>query len=217
MSDACYGFAGDGEHATFDIAIEAISILALQGGQLRTCALPQVSDPALLLLPRQVPHAILPLGARDAICPAGRRVHGMAWRSSSSTALCREPGVQLIAVQTATQAGVRTALLIRWRVRRSSAFYLAAISRPPKRSEERNATRYTLQTQNRNPEDTHELQSRALQVGPTPMTTSEMMTASSAGASPMLMGRSAKQRHSSVIAGSWLLSVAHHARRIRAR
>ena len=95
-----------------------------------------------------------------------------------------------------------TPLRIHRRVRRSSAFYLAAISRPPKRSEERNATRYTLQTQNLNPKDTHELQSRALQVGPTPMTTSEMMTASSAGASPMLMGRSAKQRHSSVIAGS---------------
>ena len=35
------------------------------------------------------------------------------------------------------------------------------------------------------------------------------MTASSTGASPILMGHSAKQLHSSVIAGSCTLSVAH--------
>lgn len=61
-------------------------------------------------------------------------------------------------------------------------------------------------------ETTHELQSRALQIGPTPMTSSEMMTASSTGASLILVGRSAKQLHSSVIAGSCTLSVAHQQR-----
>jgi hypothetical protein len=82
---------------------------------------------------------------------------------------------------------------------------LPAASRPQMRSESPhwplNPGRLTLVT--------HELQSRALQVGPTPMTSSEMMTASSSGASPMFMGRSAKQRHSSVIAGSCVLSVVH--------
>ena len=58
-------------------------------------------------------------------------------------------------------------------------------------------------------ETTHELQSRALQIGPTPMTSSEMMTASSTGVSLILVGRSAKQLHSSVIAGSCTLSDTH--------
>lgn len=55
---------------------------------------------------------------------------------------------------------------------------------------------------------THELQSRALQTGPAPTTSSEIMIASSADASVILMRRSAKQFHSSVIAGSCSLSVA---------
>ena len=42
-----------------------------QGRAMGTCALPHVSDPAPLLLSRQVPHAGLPPGARDAVRPAG--------------------------------------------------------------------------------------------------------------------------------------------------
>lgn len=57
---------------------------------------------------------------------------------------------------------------------------------------------------------TYELQSRALHMGPEPMTSSEMMKALSAGDSATLKCCCAKHSHRFVTVGSWSVSAITH-------